>query len=1033
MPILNSSARCVIARFFLPSIICFALAVAHCCSASALPQQLPIHILYVNHVEVESVLDGTCMQYQGVVCSSTAERYDLTGALLEYEMSQAESVGGTVSFHMSGAYAERALAAGDQFEWLDNIDRGHTVGVHAHSFVRGPEPFQWIRNESPTQPDIEQHWQDNHDLVAALVGTDRLWIGESHYPCPTCWERLGYSVKSTEHMSLLPEGQHIVWLVERDASGIIVYPHFPQIGKAGVHGPEGSQSFFDLRIPQLKKEFIMLYLEWLERERLGLESQVWAWGWVNHGGNSTEQHKTDIEEMLQWLAAHFVGKTSSRGNNIARFVNDHQIADIYETFEQTGGQALPSPASHVNDRFPYMAHVLTGAGITRELTNDLDYQGVRLFELEKVPHAPSASAETERFYLLFRETDGSGAVDLSTVLEFNGVKTDMLKSLDVVDGSTNTIDPADITLGYTPMVLEITAGSGTAESPFGFHPARVSMPGYSDNGFTDAENIGVGWAREGIYALWFLVEPDLSKTEYDFELHDRQWRDVPSSLHILANIAPQGPIDEGRCKPGSWIPTDTARYTAFVKATVERYDGDGVDDMPELTNPIRYWQVGNEPSELGRKDFAQLQRITYDAIKEACADCKVLIGGVAGFPYDYIHNFNNGFAPILSELAGRSVDIFDFHWYGTATGEYRMKDALTGQDVPEHIRSTLAATGFPSDLPIWITEMGCYSGDPADTGLHSFPPQTEREQALDLFKRYIYPLANGVEKVFSAFGLVEGFKLDNGYFDHTGLIYDGRLSDPASDPDPGLGVRKLAYYTYKKMTEKLSSADWSTLTLLHNGTETDRLNLFRIHKGDKVLHIAWWDYFDEPASMSGDTRALTITGLDSPAVTVTAMTPSADSGQEVSDYDTAFATNVYPVSNGAAAIMLGQDPVVVEPISGNVSVDIRANGQDGPLTVSSEDAVTLTLTVDADGYQGLTADWWLAATTPSGWYFYVHPSGWQTEIEPCLQMAPCSLPPTNLPPITPPAGETTFYFAVDHNADGKPDGTWADSVQVQSN
>jgi hypothetical protein len=29
-----------------------------------------------------------------------------------------------------------------------------------------------------------------------------------------------------------------------------------------------------------------------------------------------------------------------------------------------------------------------------------------------------------------------------------------------------------------------------------------------------------------------------------------------------------------------------------------------------------------------------------------------------------------------------------------------------------------------------------------------------------------------------------------------------------------------------------------------------------------------------------------------------------------------------------------------------------------------------------------------------------------------------------------PAGQYTFYFAVDGNADGKPDATWMDSVDV---
>ena len=44
-------------------------------------------------------------------------------------------------------------------------------------------------------------------------------------------------------------------------------------------------------------------------------------------------------------------------------------------------------------------------------------------------------------------------------------------------------------------------------------------------------------------------------------------------------------------------------------ATVERYDGDGLEDMPGLSNPIKHWQVGNEPNVQRWSDFAALQRM----------------------------------------------------------------------------------------------------------------------------------------------------------------------------------------------------------------------------------------------------------------------------------------------------------------------------------------------------------------------------------------------------------------------------------------
>lgn len=39
-----------------------------------------------------------------------------------------------------------------------------------------------------------------------------------------------------------------------------------------------------------------------------------------------------------------------------------------------------------------------------------------------------------------------------------------------------------------------------------------------------------------------------------------------------------------RCNPSDW-----AAYQKFVEAVVERYDGDGINDMPGLVIPVKYW------------------------------------------------------------------------------------------------------------------------------------------------------------------------------------------------------------------------------------------------------------------------------------------------------------------------------------------------------------------------------------------------------------------------------------------------------------
>jgi hypothetical protein len=136
-------------------------------------------------------------------------------------------------------------------------------------------------------------------------------------------------------------------------------------------------------------------------------------------------------------------------------------------------------------------------------------------------------------------------------------------------------------------------------------------------------------------------------------------------------------------------------------------------------------------------------------------------------------------------------------------------------------------------------------------------------------------------------------------------VYDGVYDD-----DLGLGVKKLGYYTYKKMTEMLEGADWSTVTMLWDGAEADHIYLFGIEKNSQTMYIAWWDYFNETYT-EGDTRSLVLEGVTRTHATATSVVPSADTGQEVSDYATAFQELLYTVSDGEVTITLGEDPIII--------------------------------------------------------------------------------------------------------------------------
>ncbi len=435
-------------------------------------------------------------------------------------------------------------------------------------------------------------------------------------------------------------------------------------------------------------------------------------------------------------------------------------------------------------------------------------------------------------------------------------------------------------------------------SPFGIHPASP---------FDEAADIGVKWSRglNNPYMFWFLVDPGMTGEPAQFQWkgiarkpgkaggfdYDKLIAAKESGLNILYNIEVE-PRRMGQRKHDSWLPADEEAYKIFVKEAVKRYPF------------IQYWQIGNEPSYNERmSDYGKFLLITYEAIKEANPRAKVLIGGVSGLrmPQDtatYKNNFDRVYLPLLEDVARqkkRCFDIFDFHWFAQAGGDYKI-----AKDAYNYIREKISELNIPEPESYWITETGTYSGDPKSLRREGkfvdFPYQSEREQAIDLIKRYVYPLSFGVKKVFWAWGLKEGFHYDESFFDFTGLIYDGKF-----DHDQGRDVKKLSYYTYKKMIEILEGSDWDNIQAIQ---EAGGIYIYKFTKGGKSIWVVWND------NSKSQTVILNVGSIDS--VKITEAVPKYELGKDVSDYSSVFNTETKSVSGGLVSITLGDKPVFVE-------------------------------------------------------------------------------------------------------------------------
>ena len=277
---------------------------------------------------------------------------------------------------------------------------------------------------------------------------------------------------------------------------------------------------------------------------------------------------------------------------------------------------------------------------------------------------------------------------------------------------------------------------------------------------------------------------------------------------------------------------------------------------------------------------------------------------------------DNSYEFVFKELNGKYIDIFDIHFYGDAKGGTLVSKEENGRQlrflgyrdfktVYSYYRGLLDKNGF-SRTPIWITEIGTFSGT---VGLapHSLT-QTEAEQARDLVKRYVYPLSLGVKKIFWAFGIGEGFgEWDNDFFDHTGFIYTGR------DGLHKFDERKLGFYAYKLMTQKLEGSDWSRIETIKED-EVNHIYVYKFIKGGKEIFVAWWDYFQDQAYPEQKEKQFVLAARSGAKIEITEAVPRLSSGKEVeaSDYKAYFNRETIKVDKGKALITLGENPIYIE-------------------------------------------------------------------------------------------------------------------------
>ena len=152
-----------------------------------------------------------------------------------------------------------------------------------------------------------------------------------------------------------------------------------------------------------------------------------------------------------------------------------------------------------------------------------------------------------------------------------------------------------------------------------------------------------------------------------------------------------------------------------------------------------------------------------------------------------------------------------------------------------------------------------------------------------------------------AWGIKEGFGCDCCRFDYTGLVYDGNSEPQKCDEndiyDRGDGVKKLAYFSYKMMTQKLKG--FTRIETIQNSNET---YIYKFLKNDSLVYVAW----------SENGEIATLTDVASNSIKITKALPLNEYGDQITDFNSAFATDIKAVSNGSCRIGLDENPVYIE-------------------------------------------------------------------------------------------------------------------------
>lgn len=370
-------------------------------------------------------------------------------------------------------------------------------------------------------------------------------------------------------------------------------------------------------------------------------------------------------------------------------------------------------------------------------------------------------------------------------------------------------EPSSLTLSHTPLF-------GFMPAMHAFSEARAAM-GSFDRPFFE-------------HFQWGQIE--ITPGVFRWDQTDRYIKQAQAEgFQILANIQPFAGWDQELCHRDLPItrspmgvyqrlrkgkPCEMAGYLAFVEKLVERYDGDGLDDMPGLMIPIKHWEVLNEP-EFNREpmvffqgdadDYFEILKASYRVIKTADPAALVVQGGMAGMMVESVAFWQRVF-----DLGGaRYFDIANMHSIGH--GEHL--------NIPSFLE---LLERNQISKPFWITEVQYQQS-------HQTQGFSNSDFAKVLARSYLFAIARGASGLFYVNIRLPRMKGGAPFDEHSALISDRGARQALFD----------AHHTVASILGELKPGDRAETLVEHLGGWSVDKGSYRFTLGERTLYALWGD------------------------------------------------------------------------------------------------------------------------------------------------------------------------------------------------